>query len=86
MKDYTVADINNTSNSAIDIRKNNYNKTFKQIWQLGNKHLVIIDDSIIEKIGVTENSPFFVEQEMTEDNTTILMKIRKIKDLWKNEK
>ena len=82
MNNSTISNINNSTVSTItkDIKKNN-NKIFKQIWQLGNKHLVIVDESIINKLGITENSTFFVEQELIQDNTTILMRIKKIQDL-----
>jgi hypothetical protein len=82
MNNSTISNINNStvSTTNTDIKKNN-NKIFKQIWQLGNKHLVIVDESIINKLGITENSTFFVEQELIQDNTTILMRIKKIQDL-----
>jgi hypothetical protein len=48
----------------------------KQLWSLGNKHLVIIDKTIIEKLGITENSTIFLEQEIMYDNT-IVMRIKK---------
>ncbi|HLN34065.1 MAG TPA: hypothetical protein VK250_02155 [Nitrososphaeraceae archaeon] len=50
-------------------------KIFKQLWRVGNKHLVIIDESIIQKLGINDNITF-VEQELTEDG--ILMRIKKI--------
>jgi hypothetical protein len=82
MNNSTLSDINNTTDSAnTTSNTNNNNKIFKQIWQLGNKHLVIVDESIINKLGITENSTFFVEQELTKDITTILMRIKKIQDL-----
>jgi hypothetical protein len=78
----TFSDINNTTDSAnTTSNTSNNNKIFKQIWQLGNKHFVIVDESIINKLGITENSTFFVEQELTKDSTTILMRIKKIQDL-----
>ena len=43
---------------------------------LADKHLVIIDKSIIEKLGITDNSTVFLEQEITYDNT-ILMRVKK---------
>ena len=42
-----------------------------------NKHLVIIDKSIIQKLGINDNLTTFVEQEITQDNA-ILMRIKKI--------
>ena len=47
----------------------------KQIWQFGNKHLVVIDESIIQKLGINDNVTF-VEQEITADG--ILMRIRRL--------
>ena len=82
MNNSTLSDINNATDSAnTTSNTSNNNKIFKQIWQLGNKHLVIVDESIINKLGITENSTFFVEQELTKDITTILMRIKKIQDL-----
>lgn len=86
MNNSSTSDINTTTttnpNNFSNNHSNNNKKIFKQIWQLGNKHLVVIDKSIIEKLGITEeaeeNSTTFVEQELTSDNTTILMRITKI--------
>lgn len=75
--------MNNATTSNLN---NSKTKKYKQIWQLGNKYVVLIDDSIIEKLNIKDNPTTFVEQEITQDNTTILMRIREIKDLWKNEK
>jgi hypothetical protein len=80
MNNSTFSNINNSTissnieNTDTNINKN-HNKIFKQIWQLGNKHLVLIDESIIIKLGITENSILFVEQELSQDNTTILMRL-----------
>jgi hypothetical protein len=65
MNNYIISDINSTQK-----------KKWKQLWQLGNKHLVIIDESIIQKLGITENSTIFLEQEIDHDNT-IRMRIKK---------
>ena len=67
----------NIDNTDTNINKN-HKKIFKQIWQLGNKHLVVIDESIISKLGITDNLTFLVEQELSQDNTTILMRISKL--------
>lgn len=48
----------------------------KQLWEIAGKHLVIIDESIIEKLGINDNLTTFVEQELTDDGT-ILMRIRR---------
>lgn len=61
--------ISNLNNSSKDNKK-------KQIWQLGTKHLVIIDESIIQKLGINDNVTF-VEQELTDDGNTILMRIKR---------
>ena len=66
MNNYTLSNINNSQP-----------KICKQLWTLGNKHLVIIDKSIIQKLGIKDNIATFVEQEITQDNT-ILMRIKKI--------
>jgi hypothetical protein len=50
-------------------------KPCKQLWQFDKKHLVIIDKTIIEKLGITENSIIFLEQEVTSDSA-ILMRIK----------
>lgn len=66
MNDYTLSDINNSKTKII-----------KQLWTLGDKHLVIIDKSIIQKLRITENSIVFLEQQITPDNS-ILMRIKKL--------
>ena len=60
--------ISNLNNSPKDNKK-------KQIWQLGNKHLVVIDESIIQKLGINDNVTF-VEQELTDEG--ILMRVRRL--------
>ena len=48
----------------------------KQLWEIAGKHLVIIDESIIQKLGINDNDSItFVEQELTDDR--ILMRIRR---------
>jgi hypothetical protein len=61
----------NTTSGILD------NKILKQILPLGHKYLVLIDQSIIKKLGITEDSTVFVEQEVLDDNTAILMRIKK---------
>jgi hypothetical protein len=64
------------NNSAISNLNNSpKNKKWKQIWQLGNKHLVVIDESIIQKLGINDNLTTFVEQELTDEG--ILMRVRR---------
>ncbi|HSF51869.1 MAG TPA: hypothetical protein VLA74_14000 [Nitrososphaeraceae archaeon] len=64
------------SNSAIsNLNSSPNDKNWKQIWQLGNKHLVVIDESIIQKLGINDNLTTFVEQELTDEG--ILMRIRR---------
>ena len=48
----------------------------KQLWKVDKKYLIIIDKSIIEKLGITENTIVFFEQEILQDNS-ILMRIKK---------
>ena len=86
MNNSTLSDINNTTVSTrttIASNISNNNKIIKQIWQVGNKHLIIVDESIIRKLGITENSTFFVEQELNQDNTTILMRLKTLGALEK---
>ncbi|MGH9982058.1 MAG: hypothetical protein ACRD6U_10955 [Nitrososphaeraceae archaeon] len=67
MNNYTISDINNSKHNTI----------CNQVWTLVDKHLVIIDKSIIEKLRITENnSTIFLEQEVLQDKT-ILMRIKK---------
>ena len=66
MNDSAISNLNNSTN---------YNN-WKQIWQLGNKHLVVIDESIIQKLGINDDLTTFVEQELTDDG--ILMRIRRL--------
>ncbi|HSF49367.1 MAG TPA: hypothetical protein VLA74_01290 [Nitrososphaeraceae archaeon] len=83
MNNSTFSNINNSTfssnidNTDANINKN-HNKIFKQIWQLGNKHLVIVDESIVRNLGITDSSTFFVEQELDQDNRTILMKLHNL--------
>ena len=47
----------------------------KQIWRIGNKHLVVIDESIIIKLGINDDyQTTFLEQQLTDDG--ILMRIK----------
>lgn len=64
--------INNSSNS--DLKDSQ--KIQKLIWSVGTKHLVIIDESIILKLGIHDNITTFVEQELTKDG--ILLRVKKL--------
>lgn len=65
------------NNSAIsNLNSSPKDNNWKQIWQVGNKHLVVIDESIIQKLGITDNLTTFVEQELTDDG--ILMRVKKV--------
>ena len=66
MNSYTISDLNNSAKPKI----------WKQLWTIGDKHLVIIDKSIVEKLGITENSTVFLEQEIISDNT-IRMRVKR---------
>ena len=48
----------------------------KQIFIFEDKHLVIIDKSIIQKLGINDNIATLVGQELTNDG--ILLRIRKL--------
>lgn len=64
-------------NSTLPHINSSKSEICKQLWSLGDKHLVIIDKSIIEKLGIAENSIVFLEQEITHDNT-IVMRIKRL--------
>lgn|GEM_PF-3642265 len=64
--------MNNLRNNGLTASQD---KILKQKWRFGNKYLVVIDESIIQKIGINENL-ILVEQELTETNV-ILLKIIK---------
>ena len=66
MNNDIVSDLNNSTKPKI----------CKQLWPFGDKHLVVIDKSIIQKLGITEDSIVCLEQEITSDNT-IRMKIKR---------
>jgi len=58
--------------------KNNIisNKSFvKKVHNIGTKKIVSIDELIVEKLKINENT--FLEQEITEDGK-IVMRIRKL--------
>ena len=54
----------------------------KPLFIFENKHLIIIDESIIQKLGIKDN-PTFVEQELTDDG--ILMRIKKFSFLERED-
>lgn len=49
----------------------------KQVLGIGNTKIVLIDDSIVEKLHINEDSTF-LQQEITEDGSAILMRVRKL--------
>ena len=65
------------NNSTIPDLSNSPNKILKQVWPIANKHLVLIDESIIRKLGIDPTKTIFVEQELRQDDNTILMHIKK---------
>ena len=66
MSNVTIPDLNNSAKPKIG----------KLLWIYGDKYVVIIDKSIIQKLGITEDSTVFLEQEVIQDEM-ILMKIKK---------
>lgn len=46
----------------------------KQIFLFEGKHLVVIDKSIIQKLGINDNITTFVEQELTDDGIMLRIK------------
>ena len=80
MNNLELSDLNNSTT-------NSKNKIVKQIWPIANKHLVLIDESIIQKLRThVGDNTIFVEQELRQEDNTIVMRINKVSDLWKNEK
>jgi hypothetical protein len=65
------------NNSTFPDLSNSPNKILKQVWPIANKHLVLIDESIIRKLGIDDTNTIFVEQELRQDDNTILMRIKK---------
>ncbi len=64
------------NNSAIsNLNSSPKDNNWKQIWQFGNKHLVVIDESIIQKLGINDDLTTFVEPELTDEG--ILMRVRR---------
>jgi hypothetical protein len=55
-------------------------KILKQILSIGDRYLVVIDKSIIQKLGIddNDNNITFLEQEFRQEDNLILMKIRKM--------
>jgi hypothetical protein len=50
-----------------------HSEKLKQIFPFEDKHLVVIDTSIIQKLGINDNITTFVKQELTKDG--ILLRI-----------
>lgn len=61
-----------------DLNHSQQDKFIKLIWIIGDQHLVLIDKSIIQKLGIDDNSTTFLEQEFREEDNSILMKIKKM--------
>lgn len=56
---------------------NSENKILKQLWPIANKHLIAIDESIIQKLGIDDKEATFLEQELRKEDNTILMRVKK---------
>jgi hypothetical protein len=61
-----------------DLNHSQQDKFIKLILTIGDQHLVLIDKSIIQKLGIDDNSTTFLEQEFREEDNSILMKIKKM--------
>ena len=55
------------------------NQIFKQIHKIGKSTVISIDKSIIEKLKIDEG--IFLQQEITEDGTGIIMTVKKYEEL-----
>lgn len=60
------------TNSSISNLKDS--EILKKLWKVGNKHIVVIDESIIQKLGINDDSMTFLKQELKDDG--ILMRIK----------
>jgi hypothetical protein len=63
--------MNNSSISAINSPIN----PIKKCWNVGSNTVVVIDKSIVRKLGINENNTL-LEEEITQDG--ILLRIRKL--------
>ena len=61
-----------------DLNHSQQDNILKQIWSIGDQHLVVIDKSIMQKLGIDDNDTIFLEQEFREEDNSILMKIKKM--------
>ena len=61
MNNDTIWDLNNSTKP----------KTCMQLWTIEDEHLVITDKTIVEKLGIIDNSNIF-EQQVTPDNTILM--------------
>ena len=61
-----------------DLNHSQEEKILKQILSIGDQYLVVIDKSIIQKLGIDDNRTTFLEQEFREEDNSILMKIKKM--------
>jgi hypothetical protein len=61
-----------------DLNDSPQNKILKQIWSIGDQYFVVIDKSIIQKLGMDDKDTIFLEQELREEDNSILMKIKKM--------
>jgi hypothetical protein len=61
-----------------DLNDSPQNKILKQILSIGDQHIVVIDKTIIQKIGIEDNDTIFLEQEFREEDSSIFMKIKKM--------
>lgn len=61
-----------------DLNDSQQDKILKQIWSIGDQYLVVIDKTIIQKLGIVDHDITFLEQELRQEDNIILMKIKKI--------
>lgn len=61
-----------------DLNDSQQDKILKQILSIGDQYLVVIDKTIIQKLGIDDNEITFLEQEVREEDKSILMKIKRM--------
>lgn len=74
MNDSKLTDLNDSQQKG---------KILKQVLSIGDQYLVVIDKSIIQKIGIDDNNNdnneiTFLEQEFRHEDNSILMKIKRM--------
>lgn len=63
------------NDSSISVINNTVKIPLKKPWRVGSNTVIVIDKSIVQKLGINENNTL-LEEEITKDG--ILLRIRKL--------